>query len=253
MVKRLDMHDHRLLVVLITYNRLAYTKKTLRTFWDTISTPYYLVVVDNASTDGTPEYLRRVKKRGRIDKLILNKMNFYPGAATNIGWREGLEEYPIATHLMRLDNDMHLEKGWDTAALDYFKKIPSMGQIGIEHAAIENERAAAFNITLNSKTFNKFPGNVGGPNIISRLVWDKGLRYNEEKWDSFGTGKPTPQEDVAFSRAILNAGFLMGHMTEKLAWTFANQENWKDYPDYYKKTMSERGYDHLLKEVFGDE
>lgn len=241
--------EYKLLVVLITYNRLAYTKRTLRGFFATISVPYYLVVVDNSSTDGTIQHLQSLKKRGKIDKLILNPDNYYPGAACNIGWRQGLEEYQSATHLMRLDNDMHLEKGWDVAALDYFRKIPSMGQIGIEHEAIENPKAAGHEITIAGKTFNKFPGNVGGPNIISRLVWDKGLRYNEGKWDSFGYGKPTPQEDVAFSRAIQNAGFLMGHMTEKLAWTFANKENWKEYPEYYKKTMSERGYDHLIEDL----
>ncbi len=243
--------NYRLLVVLITYNRLAYTKRTLREFWATISTPYYLVVVDNASTDGTRKYLKQLLKRGKIDKLILNPDNYYPGAAANIGWQQGLEEYSTATHLMRLDNDMHLEKGWDIAALDYFKRIPSMGQVGIEHEAIENRLAEGHEVHINGKTFNKFPGNVGGPNIISRLVWDKGVRYNVDKWDSFGHGKPTPQEDVAFSRAIQNAGFLMGHMTERLAWTFANKENWSEYPSYYQKTLRERGYDDLADEVLG--
>ena len=246
------MKDYKLLCVLITYNRLSYTKRTLRAFWDTISYPYYLVVVDNASTDGTVDYLQKLKKRGKIDKLILNPDNYYPGAAANMGWQYGLEEYPTATHLMRLDNDMHLEKGWDSAALDYFRKIPSMGQIGIEHEAIENEKAKGHEVNLNGKVFNKFPGNVGGPNIISRLVWDKGLRYNVDKWDSFGYGKPTPQEDVAFSRAIQNAGFLMGHMTERLAWTFATQDKWKEYPEYYKKTMTERGYDKLIEGMFDE-
>ena len=236
-----------LLVVLVTYNRLPYTKKTLRAFWDTIESPYYLVVVDNNSTDGTQEYLKSLVGRGRIDKLILNPDNYYPGKATNIGWEEGLKEYPNATHLMRLDNDMHLEKGWDFAALDYFKKIPSMGQIGIEHEAIENPLANGYERTINGKTYNTFPGNVGGPNIISRLVWDKGLRYDESKWESNGKDMPTVQEDFKFSKEIMNHGFLVGHMTERLAWTFANQSNWHEFPEYYKKTMTERGYDGLVE------
>ena len=242
----------KLLIVLITYNRLAYTKRTLRALFATIDTPYYLVVVDNASDDGTRQYLANLKERGRIDKLILNPENYYPGKACNIGWSEGLKEYPNATHLMRLDNDMHLEKGWDTAALDYFKKIPSMGQIGIEHEAIENPKAAGYEVHLNGKTFNTFPGNVGGPNIISRLVWDKGARYDESKWTSLEKNVPTIQEDYKFSQTVKNLGFLMGHMNERLAWTFANKDNWKDYPDYYKKTMRERGYDKLIEEVLGD-
>lgn len=242
----------KLLIVLITYNRLAYTKQTLRDLFKTIEVPYYLVVVDNNSDDGTQDYLKNLEKRGRVNKVILNPDNYYPGKACNIGWAEGLKEYPVATHLMRLDNDMHLERGWDTVAEEYFEAMPSLGQLGIEHEAIENPRAAGHEITVKGKTINRFPGNVGGPNIISRAVWDKGLRYSEAKWEAMAKNIPTPQEDTRLSKDIENAGFLMGHMTERLAWTFANRDNWKDYPEYYKKTMSERGYDRTLEEVFGD-
>lgn len=236
-----------LLIVLITYNRLEYTKKTIRSFWDTVEVPYYLVVVDNNSTDGTQEYLEGLKKRFRIDKLILNPDNYYPGKATNIGWEEGLKEYPDATHLMRLDNDMHLEKGWDTIAAEYFKAIPSLGQLGIEHEAIENPNAAGHEVRLGGKILNRFPGCVGGPNIISRLVWDKGLRYPELMWND---GRDSPlQEDSSFSREIQNSGFLMGHMTEKLAWTFANESNWHEFKDYYLETMKNRGYEANVKKL----
>lgn len=237
----------KLLVVLVTYNRLEYTKRTLRDFWDTIDTPHYLVIVDNASTDGTQDYLRGLVKRNKAHKVILNPDNYYPGKACNIGWSEGLKEYPVATHLMRLDNDMHLEKGWDTVAQEYFEAMPSLGQLGIEHEAIENPQAAAHEITIKGKTINRFPGCVGGPCIISRTVWDKGLRYDERPWSAEAKNIPTMQEDSRFSRDIEAHGFLMGHMTEKLAWTFANQDNWSDYPEYYKKTMSERGYDRLVE------
>jgi glycosyltransferase involved in cell wall biosynthesis len=246
------MNDPRLLVILITYNRLEYTKKTIRAFWDTVEVPYYLVVVDNNSSDGTQEYLKGLEKRGRIDKLILNPENYYPGKACNIGWTAGMQDYPEARFLMRLDNDMHLEKGWDIAALEYFKKIPSMGQIGIEHEAIENERAQGYNITLNGKTFNTFPGNVGGPNIISRLVWEKGCRYDESPWTADDPNVPQIQEDWRLSQAIKLHGFLVGHMTEKLAWTFANEHNWKEYPEYYRETMTKRGYTKLINDVLED-
>lgn len=130
--------------------------------------------------------------------------------------------------------------------------MPSLGQLGIEHEAIENPKALGHEVTVGGKTINRFPGNVGGPNIISRAVWDKGLRYSEAKWEALAKNIPTPQEDTTFSRDIERAGFLMGHMTDKLAWTFANKDNWHEYPEYYKKTMSERGYDRLLEEVLNE-
>lgn len=240
----------KLLIALITYNRLAYTKRTLRALWDTIEVPYYLIIVDNFSSDGTQDYLANLVERNRADQIIFNDENLYPGRATNIGWEEGLKEYPDATHLMRLDNDMHLERGWDFAAEDYFKKIPELGQLGLDHEAIEHPKAPLREIEINGKTLNPWPGVVGGPNIIRRKIWDMGVRYLDLRWND---GRNSPlQEDSQFSRAIQAKGYLTGHMTEKLGRTFANKSNWSDFPEYYLKTMTERGYDENVKKLKED-
>lgn len=237
----------KLLIVLITYNRLKYTQRTLRNLYRTIEVPYYLVVVDNASTDGTIAYLERHLKRNKVDKVIFNADNYYPGKATNIGWSEGLKDYPEATHLMRLDNDMHLEKGWDLAAESYFKAVPELGQLGIDNDALDHPRASLRVMEINGKTLNPWPGCVGGPCIIRRKIWDMGVRYEELMWND---GRNTPmQEDMRLSKAIANKGYLVAHMTDALAWTFANKDNWKDYPEYYKSTLSDRGYHDRLEEA----
>jgi glycosyltransferase involved in cell wall biosynthesis len=237
----------KLLIVLITYNRLAYTKRTLRGLWDTIEVPHYLVVVDNNSDDGTQEYLKTLTGRYRVDKVILNPENYYPGKATNIGWEEGLKEYPEATHVMRLDNDMHLDKGWDLLAESYFKAIPELGQLGLDHEAIEHPKAVLREREINGKTINPWPGCVGGPNIIRRSIYDSGARYREMMWND---GRNSPlQEDSQFSRLIQGMGYITGHMKENVSRTFANKDNWKEFPEYYKKTMKDRGYDRLIEGV----
>lgn len=234
----------RLLIVLITFNRLEYTKRTLRTLWDSVELPHYLIVVDNNSTDGTQDYIKGLVSRARVDKAILNPDNYYPGKATNIGWSEGLKEFD-ATHLMRLDNDMQLSRGWDVAVEDYFKKIPNLGQLGLDHEAIEHPKAKLREMEINGKILNPWPGCVGGPNIIRRTIWDMGVKYDEMMWND---GRNTPlQEDSNLSKKIQNKGYLTGHMTEDLARTFANKDNWADFPEYYEKTMKDRGYDDNLK------
>jgi len=234
----------RLLVTLVTYNRLEYTKRTLRGLWDTIELPYYLVVVDNNSDDGTQKYLESLKERGRIDKLILNPENYYPGKACNIGWTEGLKEYPQATHLMRLDNDMHFEQGWDTRAEEYFKTIDRLGQLGLDFDGGGNKTPQFY----NGMGIIEFPGCVGGPNIVRRDIFDSGTRYSEERWEGSNSKL---QEDSKFSREIKNDGWLVGHMDERLSWTFANKDNWGDFPEYYIKTMRDRGYDENVEYLEG--
>lgn len=231
----------RLLIVLVTFNRLVYTKRTLRGLWDTLEVPYYLVVVDNNSTDKTKTYLQTLVKRGRIDKLILNPENYYPGKATNIGWTEGLKEYPTATHLARVDNDMHFEKGWDKRAEEYFKTIDRLGQLGLDFDGGENKVPEYY----NGMGLIEWPGCVGGPNIVRREIFNV-AKYDEDKWEGSGS---RIQEDSRFSRKIKQDGWLVGHMDERLSWTFANKDNWVDYPDYYLKTMSDRGYTELVEYI----
>lgn len=229
----------KLLIALVTYNRLAYTKRTLRNLWDTLEQPYYLVVVDNNSTDGTQKYLQSLVKRGRIDKVILNPENYYPGKATNIAWTEGLKEYPQATHLARIDNDMDFSKGWDAQAELYFKTIDRLGQLGLDFDGGENKPPQYY----NGMGVIEWPGCVGGPNIIRREIFDSGLRYDEDRWENSNS---KIQEDSRFSRKIKNDGWIVGHMDTRLSWTFANKDNWSDFPEYYEKTMKDRGYtEHL--------
>lgn len=235
-----------MIICLITYNRLDYTKKTLKYLWNTMTEPYYLIVVDNNSTDGTQNYLSNLVGRGKIDQAIFNDENYYPGKACNIGWEEALREADC-NYLMRLDNDMELHEGWYDAALSYFEAIPELGQLGLDHEAIEHPKAALRALEINGKTINPWPGCVGGPCIIKKKIWDEGIRWPETRWDD-GQNSPL-QEDSRFSKSIQNMGYLVGHMTENLSRTFANESNWKDYPDYYKKTMTDRGYDDRLRKA----
>lgn len=231
----------KLLICLITYQRLEFTRKTLKSLWANTSdsADYFIVVVDNASTDGTQNYLNDLRRRGRINMLILNPDNYYPGKATNIGWEAALKEYD-ATHLMRLDNDMQLTKDWDLRVVEYFKAIPELGQLGLEHEAIETPQADLTKRVINGFAINEWPGCVGGPMVMPRKLWDSGLKYDESPWINPDGSPSMAQEDSKLSKDIKHRGWLVGHAQEELGRTFATQANWDLYPEYYAKTMSER-------------
>ena len=240
----------KLLICLITYERIEYTRRTLKSLWANTSdeADYYIVISDNASTDGTIVYLKELLRRGRIDELILNPVNYYPGKACNLGWAKGLEKYE-ATHLMRLDNDIQLTKGWDLSVGKYFEAIPELGQLGIEHEAIEEPQAELRKRTINGFTINEWPGVVGGPMIMPRKLWDMGLRYDETPWYKMKTNTPAMQEDSKLSMAVKDKGYLVGHAQTELGRTFATKDTWSKYPEYYRKTMEARGYDYLLEDI----
>lgn len=240
----------KLLICLVTHNRLRYTRKTLRQLWGSVSddADYYLVVVDNASTDGTQEYLKDLKNRGRINQAVLNPENYYPGKACNIAWEKAMKVYR-PTHLMRLDNDMALKKGWDRRVEEYFRAIPELGQLGIEHEAIETPQAEDKRRVINGMEINEWPGVVGGPMVMPRKLWDLGVRYDETPWHADNPQIPAIQEDSKLSQSIQAKGYLVAHAQEELGRTFANQSNWSEFPEYYKKTMTQRGYKDLLGDL----
>jgi len=69
--------DGRTDLILVTYNRLEFTKKTLQYLFKRTTTPFRLIIVDNGSTDGTAEFLYDNKRQfNDIDMLVLLEKNY---------------------------------------------------------------------------------------------------------------------------------------------------------------------------------
>ncbi len=87
-------------ICVVTHNRLEYTKACLESISrNTDRSKAIVVVVDNASTDGTVDWLRGCE--GLFDHALFNKMNKYPGAACNQAWMHAINivGYENVSHL----------------------------------------------------------------------------------------------------------------------------------------------------------
>lgn len=159
----------------------------ISSFLETVTLPFTMTVVDNASTDGTQEWVLQESQQwpAQNDPYVpwawfLDK-NYYPGYATNRGWESAPAD---ATHLQRADNDMRFLPGWcDEVELRFRLKWRSLGQLGLRTR--EEEFACIHN--------------TGGNCIISRDLFDKGLRYDERPWTAY---PPGCSEDSLFSPLI---------------------------------------------------
>jgi GT2 family glycosyltransferase len=76
-------------IIIPTYNRLPYLKKTLASIWEQSFTDFEIIVVDDGSTDGTVDYLRELGKSVEL----LRQENRGPGAARNLGVEHANGEY----------------------------------------------------------------------------------------------------------------------------------------------------------------
>ena len=90
-------------IIIVTFNELCATKRCLKSIRECTSGDYELVIVDNASTDGTCEYL----KSFGFCKVIFNSENVGFASGINQGARISEGKY-----LMLLNNDTVVTSGW---------------------------------------------------------------------------------------------------------------------------------------------
>jgi len=82
-------------VLLTTCNRLERSKETIEELYKRIKTPFRLIVVDNASIDGTFEYLQQLVKDGKVHVLETIAENENICQALNLGFKSIESEYFI--------------------------------------------------------------------------------------------------------------------------------------------------------------
>jgi len=95
-------------VVVVTYDGLPFTRLCLETVLaHSGDVDFELVVVDNGSSDSTPEYLTRLSRSDKRVRVLLNGRNAGFAVACNQGLRLAGGE-----HLVLLNNDTMVPPGW---------------------------------------------------------------------------------------------------------------------------------------------
>jgi GT2 family glycosyltransferase len=121
-------------IVIVTYNNLPFTKFCLASLIQNAITPdYEVIVVDNASTDGTPDYLRELEQANPFVHVVFNDTNRGFAAANNQGLAVARGEV-----LVLLNNDTVVPPRW-LAALVRRLDEPDVGLVGPVTNRIGNE------------------------------------------------------------------------------------------------------------------
>lgn len=112
-------------IVILTYNGLELTRQCLESIFRKTDAPSYeLILVDNASQDGTPVYLKSLAEAHPNVRFILNDDNKGFAAGNNQGAAAAQGDY-----LIFLNNDTVVTHGWLTGLIRHLKD-PQAGMIG---------------------------------------------------------------------------------------------------------------------------
>ncbi len=146
-------------LVFVTYNRLHYTRLALGSVLADPTEEFCLTIWDNASTDGTVEYLKNEVRDARIKNIIFSKTNIGQSAAANKVWSESKADL-----LGKLDNDCILTPGWTRILAQAHRDIPRLGVVACWHFMPED-----FDYERARHKIQQF-----GPHRILRHPWTCG-------------------------------------------------------------------------------
>ena len=127
-------------IIVLTYNNLPFTKICIESLYDYTDYPNWeLIVVDNASTDGSPLYLKEMSKKKSNLHLVINDTNNGFAAGNNQGMVLARGEYFVL-----LNNDTVVTPGWVNTMLRHFVSNKKIGLLGPITNNIGNEAKVDF-------------------------------------------------------------------------------------------------------------
>ncbi len=112
-------------IVILTYNQLRYTKECMESIRKHTPEPHEIIVVDNASTDGTVAWLKKFIRENRNCRLIENRQNLGFPKGCNQGIEASRGEF-----LVLLNNDVVVTRDWLAGMLEIVQRDPEAGFVG---------------------------------------------------------------------------------------------------------------------------
>jgi len=130
-----NLSEPRVSVVVVTYNNLDLTQACLHSLEQYSEyANLEIIVVDNASADGTPNYLRTWAEQKRDRHILLNEENLGFAAANNQGLALASGDY-----LVMLNNDTYVTPGWISTLVRHLRCKEKLGMVGPVTNNIGNE------------------------------------------------------------------------------------------------------------------
>jgi glycosyltransferase involved in cell wall biosynthesis len=115
----------RVSIVVLTYNNLHLTRLCIESLYrSTVWPNWELIVVDNASTDGTREYLQEVARCRDNVRIFLNERNEGFARGNNRGIQAATGEY-----IVLLNNDTIVTRGWLGRLVRHVERDPGGDQL----------------------------------------------------------------------------------------------------------------------------
>ncbi len=119
------METCRLTINIVVHNRLDVTKPCVESLYANTTEPFVLQIIDNASSDGTWNYLEELASRHSNARVIRKRRN--------LGFPVRQNEMANAVktpYLCVLNNDVVVGAGWQEPLIEALERNPRLAQVG---------------------------------------------------------------------------------------------------------------------------
>ena len=157
----------RIGMLTLTWNRLRLTKESILTARKKAGIPFHHLVVDNGSTDGTREWLRKQFGKGELEGVILNHSNRGVIGGHSVAYHY-LKEYE---YFIRIEDDTKfLTNDWLKIAIQIMDSLKGKAVLGCRTIGLKN--AQVVDKTLKIAGYSVSRSNwFGGFLLMPRRVW----------------------------------------------------------------------------------
>lgn len=186
-------------ILLLTYNSIESTKKCIDALYK-YTANFNLIIVDNASTDGTIEYLKKIRLEKKNIVLSFQKENLGIVKGRNHAYKKiSYNLFPSEKYIFFLDNDQEVHSGWQQSYMEFFEQGYDI--VGKE-AWLFNNDLYPYERLRSWKRDSRFSYVGAGGMMIKREVIDDIGLFDERYYQFF--------EDPHFCWTAHEAGYKIG-------------------------------------------
>ena len=122
-------------IVIPTHNRKTMLLRLLKSIFSSTYKNLEIIIVDDASHDGTSEFIRSKYSKNTKLKIIRNRSNLFAAGSRNVGFKKCRGEY-----IFFIDDDNVVDKNLISRLVKEFLKDPTIGELGPVNYSFLNKK-----------------------------------------------------------------------------------------------------------------
>jgi O-antigen biosynthesis protein len=201
-------------IVVLTYNKLEFTKGFFKSL-EVVELPVRIIAIDNASSDGTPDYLKSLENSHNREFLVVCNTK-------NLGFVRGMNQglaLAESDYICLANNDIVFTKSWLSEIIELFEKHKEIGLINpnsntLGAKPVDGETIESLSESLRNRyrgVFVEMPFCIGFCMVMRKVLFEKAGGLSAEYAPMFF-------EDTDFSKKAVKAGYRIGLAKGAYVW-----------------------------------